>query len=229
MENIKNVIRQTPLIHIWRASYHQFHHIPWTFGNFGREHQRRWKSFHNIHKGRRAFIIGNGPSLNKTDLSHLKNETTFGMNRIYLMFEQTDFRPTYHVVSNPNVIEQFIDDIATLDMPKFLPWTHRMMIPDQSDITLFPVKRNEPFGFAKTPVYGMSEGMTVTYICMQIAYYMGIETVYLIGVDHSFKTKGDPHKLVKSETADPNHFHPNYFGKGIKWQLPDLEGWKSVV
>jgi len=22
---------------------------------------------------------------------------------------------------------------------------------------------------------------------------------------------------------DPNHFAPNYFGKGFKWQLPDLE------
>jgi hypothetical protein len=23
---------------------------------------------------------------------------------------------------------------------------------------------------------------------------------------------------------DPNHFAPNYFGKGFRWHLPDLEG-----
>jgi len=28
---------------------------------------------------------------------------------------------------------------------------------------------------------------------------------------------------VVSDGADPNHFHPEYFGKGFRWQLPDLE------
>ena len=38
------------------------------------------------YQGQRAFIIGNGPSLKITDLSKLKEEFTFGLNRIYLMF-----------------------------------------------------------------------------------------------------------------------------------------------
>ncbi len=57
---------------------------------------------------------------------------------------------------------------------------------------------------------------------MQIAYYMGFEKVILIGVDHSFETKGKPHTMVVSEGDDPNHFDPCYFGKGFRWQLPDL-------
>jgi hypothetical protein len=28
---------------------------------------------------------------------------------------------------------------------------------------------------------------------------------------------------VVSEGEDPNHFDPRYFGKGFRWQLPDLE------
>jgi hypothetical protein len=28
---------------------------------------------------------------------------------------------------------------------------------------------------------------------------------------------------VTSSGADPNHFDPNYFGKGFRWQLPDLQ------
>jgi tetratricopeptide (TPR) repeat protein len=58
---------------------------------------------------------------------------------------------------------------------------------------------------------------------MQVAYYLGFETVILIGVDHNFTKKGDPNKLVTAEGSDQNHFHPDYFGKGIKWQYPDLE------
>ncbi len=45
----------------------------------------------------------------------------------------------------------------------------------------------------------------------------------LIGVDHNFVTKGKPNTTVVSEGDDPNHFHPAYFGKGFRWQLPDLE------
>jgi hypothetical protein len=29
---------------------------------------------------------------------------------------------------------------------------------------------------------------------------------------------------VTSEGDDPNHFSGKYFGKGFRWQLPDLEG-----
>jgi hypothetical protein len=70
---------------------------------------------------------------------------------------------------------------------------------------------------------GVWEGATVTFVAMQLAYYIGFSKVILIGVDHSFKTKGDPHKKVVSVGSDPNHFDPNYFGKGFKWNLPDLE------
>ena len=45
----------------------------------------------------------------------------------------------------------------------------------------------------------------------------------LIGVDHFFEAKGEPHKVVTSNGADPDHFDPDYFGRGFKWQLPDLD------
>jgi len=80
----------------------------------------------DIHKGRRAFIIGNGPSLRQTDLSKLKNEFTFGLNRIYLLFPELGFHTTYLVSINDLVIEQFKDEILAQPLPKFLAWhSHR--------------------------------------------------------------------------------------------------------
>jgi hypothetical protein len=78
-------------------------------------------------------------------------------------------------------------------------------------------------GFYTDVTNGVWAGATVTYVAMQLAYHMGFETVVLIGVDHSFATKGRPHAVVVSEGDDPNHFDPKYFGKGFRWQLPDLE------
>jgi hypothetical protein len=51
---------------------------------------------------------------------------------------------------------------------------------------------------------------------------MGFSQVILIGVDHNFVTRGQANTTVTSEGNDPNHFAPDYFGKGFRWQLPDL-------
>ncbi|HJD45240.1 MAG TPA: hypothetical protein H9909_00215, partial [Candidatus Mediterraneibacter norfolkensis] len=50
----------------------------------------------NKHKGERCFVIGNGPSLTAEDLELLKGEITFAANRIYMLFDRTDWRPTYY-------------------------------------------------------------------------------------------------------------------------------------
>ena len=94
---------------------------PWR-----RESIRRLAALKDTHKGQRAFIIGNGPSLKQTDLTKLKNEFTFGMNRIYLMFPELGFTTSCLVSINDLVIEQCAAEMAALDLPKFLAWrSHR--------------------------------------------------------------------------------------------------------
>jgi len=61
------------------------------------ESVRRLRLFKNKHKGQRCFIVGNGPSLKEMDLAPLRNEFTFGLNRIYLLFESLGFATTYFV------------------------------------------------------------------------------------------------------------------------------------
>ncbi len=45
----------------------------------------------------RAFIVGNGPSLNNTNLDLLIGETSFGVNRISGIYSKTKWRPTHYV------------------------------------------------------------------------------------------------------------------------------------
>jgi len=180
-------------------------------------------AYKDKHKGKRCVIIGNGPSLNKMDLSFLKHEICFGMNRIYLGFEKWGFSPSYYVTVNRLVIEQSAEHILNIPCPKFISNKGIPYLPDREDIIFihtFPYK-GQPF--STNPEEGFNEGSTVTYVALQLAYYMGFETVILIGVDHNFVTQGQPHKEVISQGDDPNHFHPDYFGKGTRWHLPDLE------
>jgi hypothetical protein len=178
------------------------------------------RKFHNLHKGERCFIIGNGPSLNQTNLDLLRDEITFGMNRIYLNFPNMGFQTDYFISVNTLVLEQCAEEIRALDVPRFITWRARHMFDDE--VIFLDTDYTEPAEFCGDLTGRIFEGSTVTFVAMQIAYYMGFEEVILIGVDHNFQSLGRPNETVISQGDDPNHFSPSYFGKGFKWQLPDL-------
>jgi hypothetical protein len=174
------------------------------------------------HRGERCFIIGNGPSLKHTDLSKLKNEFTFGMNRFYLMFPELGFVTSYFVCINSLVIEQSAKELRELPMPKFFSWRSRHLIQPTAD-TAFLHTTYLGAKFSQDARQRLWEGATVTYVTLQLAFHMGFQQAILIGVDHTYQAAGQPNTTVVSQGDDPNHFHPGYFGKGYRWQLPDLE------
>lgn len=198
----------------------------WSYSNHAKINRKKVGRFHNAHQGRRCFIIANGPSLNKMDLSVLKNEYTFSMNRAYLLYENWGFQPSFFVCINELVIEQFADDIKKLSVPKFLNYNCRQFFnSDNADDSLLYLRTGLHLNdrFSGDVSRAISSGGTVTFACLQLAYYMGFAEVILIGMDHSFVEKGTPNKtVVRDEDKDESHCHPSYFPKGIKWQLPDL-------
>jgi len=187
-----------------------------------RDSMRRIKEYRNRFHGERCFVIGNGPSLNRTDLSKLRNEFTFGMNRIFLMFEELGFSTSFFVSINDLVIEQSAQEIQNLEIPKFVSWRSKTWLKPQDDLFFLYTTYAGP-KFARNATRRLWEGATVTYVSLQLAYFFGFSEVILIGVDHNFATKGAPNTTITSKGDDPNHFHPKYFGKGFRWQLPDLE------
>jgi hypothetical protein len=201
------------LARLWPSAY--FH--PWR-----RESMRQLAELKNIHRGKRAFIIGNGPSLKEMDLSCLRNEITFGLNRIYLLFPELGFTTTYFLSVNSLVIEQCASDIRGLPIPKFITWRARALFPPTPDTVYLHTTYVLP-KFARDVRGRLWESATVTYVALQLAFHMGFQQVILIGVDHNFTSKGKPNTTIISNGDDPNHFHAGYFGKGFRWQLPDLE------
>jgi hypothetical protein len=191
---------------------------PWR-----RESMSRLAELKDVHKGKRGFIIGNGPSLKQTELGKLKGEFTFGLNRVYLMFPELGFGTTYFVSVNDLVIEQCIEDISALSMPKFLSWhSHRFFPAGPLPATFLYTTYDNP-AFARDARGRVWESATVTYVSLQLAYHMGFEQVILVGVDHKSNVPGKANTTIVSQGDDPNHFNPAYFGKGFRWQLPDFD------
>ena len=192
------------------------------FDPIRRDSIEKLQSLRDIHQGDRCFIMGNGPSLKNTDLTKLKDEYTFGLNRIYLAFPEMGFETSYYLCVNDLVVEQTSQDIQNLKMPRFVT-TRAMKWLKPEDNLFFLYSTYTGPTFAKDIRKRMWEGATVTYMALQTAFYLGFQKVILIGVDHNFETKGKPNETIVSQGDDPNHFNPGYFGKGFRWQLPDLE------
>jgi hypothetical protein len=206
------------LLHgVYRVGYKE---PAWRLSAKRRASVERLAAMRDRHRGERCFIIGNGPSLNRTDLTRLRRERTFGLNRIYLKFEELGFATTYLACVNKLVISQCAAELEGLPCPKFIGWTARRQIRFTDDMVL--VRSLAAPGFYADPSDGLWQGSTVTYVAIQLAYFMGFDPVVLIGVDHDFTTKGAPGKVVVAQGDDPNHFDPRYFGKGFRWELPNL-------
>ncbi len=175
------------------------------------------------HRGERCFILGNGPSLGKMDLTQLSTEITFGLNRVYLLFPRMGYSTTYFVSVNTLVVEQCATEIGSLTMPKFITWRSRGALRGDERVIFLDADYTGELTFTADMTGRVYEGSTVTYVALQLAYNMGFEKVILIGVDHSFQATGAPNVTVVSEGDDPDHFAPDYFPAGFKWQLPDLQ------
>ena len=196
------------------------------------EIRKTLKTFANKYSGRRAFIIGNGPSLNNMDLTKLRNEVTFGVNSIFYNFERMGFKPTLYVVEDKLVAEDRSEEISKLTgMVKIFGTELKYCLKDSQDTiwanVIYDFSNYPGFPhFSKDASQCLWVGGTVSYLCMQLAYYMGFNEVYLVGFDHNYTIPSDANvegTVITSSSNDPNHFHPEYFGKGKRWHDPRLD------
>jgi uncharacterized coiled-coil protein SlyX len=199
--------------------------------------KRRLKSLKDMYKGKRIFVIGNGPSLNKTPLEKLENEYTFAVNRFYLMFDKIKWKPSFYTTHDWRFIPDNVDEINALkDMTFFFPENFRYLLRRGSDVYWYWSKnvRHSEEDFSLDITDGIVLGGTVIFIALQIARFLGFDPIYLIGVDADYKIPktvmqegkilDDGNKLFLESTQDDdaNHFDPRYFGKGRKWHHPSV-------
>jgi len=186
------------------------------------------------HRGRRCFIIGNGPSLKIADLDKLKCEITFACNKIYLAFDQTDWRPTYYSVYDVLIAENNTAAIRELNLCKIFGDGVRSYFNDAKNILWLrelklPLSNGVPeCQFSINALEGVYGGWTVLYLQMQLAFYLGIREIYLIGVDFRFKVppssgKKCPSGEVLEDQGEINHFHSEYRKPGETWTMPLLD------
>jgi len=198
-------------------------------------HREKLRELKKARTSDRCVIIGNGPSLNKTDLSLLEDVDTFAVNGFFLKSEELGWKPTYYVVEDHLVAEDRARWINGLKGSKKLFPAYLAYCLQEDDETIFfdhRPRKSYPHGFdfSEDASINTYAGCTVTYTCMQLAHYLGYKEIYLVGVDASYQLPGDVKQdsaygtsVLDMESDDPNHFHPDYFGKGFRWHDPQVD------
>lgn len=193
---------------------------------------RRIRDLRDRHCGRRAVIIGAGPSLRVSDLDRLQSEITFASNKIYLAFDDTPWRPTYYSVTDVLVAENNRKSIANLALAKVFGDSTKAAARGARDVIwiheLGNAEARPGRSFSTDLCRGVWGGCSVIYIQLQIAFFMGIREVYLIGVDFDFsipKSTGENcvHGEILESEGEVNHFHPDYRKPGERWTMPLLD------
>ncbi len=178
------------------------------------------KRFRGIHKGKRCFIIGNGPSLKSEDLEIIKNnqEITFACNGIYRCFDTVNWRPTYYFAIdkyydyffntlNGNLILKKMSNVCDecflrcgiINTEGGFTNNINIIVPKFS-------KTQNDFEFSDDLSEGYYMGYTVAYCMMQMAIYMGIDEIYLIGMDNNYIGNGGHSSILKGYSSGNNNY-----------------------
>lgn len=209
------------LFKLWEADYRAAREINRV--RYFRESgaSERLMQLKGIHAGKRAFIVGNGPSLASQDLSLLKDEITFVGNWFALHEAYESIDPNYYCLcshtifggwSNPNPeLENNLKQLLlekTAKAKKFFSFDYMPYLEGED---LFPGHELHYLIYEKPlktfvdsakhynldPTQPLNDGHTViTTFCMLLAHWMGIKEIYLIGCDcdYGISQESDPKK-----------------------------------
>ena len=174
---------------------------------FPNRERKKIKSYHNIHQGKRIFIIASGPSVRMEDVDKLKDEIVIVLNGSILLFEKLEWDPKYYCVSDSEVIEKFMHEVGKYSIDaSFVGFSNRKIMrkyhtnvvfyDEYMRDTLFPfnikrVKKHMAFSddLYKYGVY--MGGRSITTAAVQLAAYMGATEIYLYGTDCDYQSAGN--------------------------------------
>lgn len=175
----------------------------------------RNKRLKNIFSGRRCFVIGNGPSLRVEDLNRLSGEITMGCNNLISLLDKITCRPTCFFCEDTIFLEKHIRSKEELEY--LLSRCDYVFSTLRSDLYkiygtlydslyfLLPERTVSKVNFSDDISKKTFSSGTTLYSMLQVAVYMGIKEIYLLGVDFSFRKESYSDGTVKINHDVKNH------------------------
>lgn len=174
------------------------------------------KKMKNLYKDERCFVIGNGPSLSPEILDRLTDEYTFAVNRVAMIFDKTDWRPTFYIGITDALYDSrhrkdILNGIYSAKVAICWDRYQNMTETDSRHNTIYvPCSHTEDCqnDLARDDWWSddISERLAkfgvAAFPTMQVAVYFGFTTIYLIGCDGNYTQPVD--------RIDKSHFDAAY-------------------
>ena len=213
--------------------------------------------FIDKYKGRRCFVIGNGPSLNKVDLSPLKNEITIVMNNFEHHPILEKWQPTIHCAgdgpytfthTHPEELEKIKISYKKIKPEGFfvplsmksLIETNNMIPKDKVyyldmnvDLSLFEEITNRDIDLTKR----MPSVYNTALLAIILAMAIGCKKIYILGLDSDWSALATPlnirtyhfyHEFNTDIEIDPNSLRGYYIGIFERTTLPIFKCHKKL-
>lgn len=211
-----------PKMRIWGDMYYFVRKTLFTLINFRTilNNSHKMRELKDRFKGKRCFIIGNGPSLKVADLNRLCGEYTFATNSITKLYPHTLWRPTFFVISDPNAMRDFKNQPSSEAEYSFFKIDYKKNLnKNESNPILYRSKSaffdGYPPNFSEDPSKFVYSSATVLLNCLQFAYYFGFNEIYLLGVDHNYPIQKTKDGIQIKQV--PGHFYSEQFKNGEEW------------
>ncbi len=202
-----------------------------------------------------VYIIGNGPSLNEVDLSKLRGKDTISFNRAYIAYNDWGFYPKYYMTVDKIVLENIKENVKELIDKSpieryFLPeWSGEYFGNNEKICYLnlrgswLPGRRIWGKSFSRLSLIA-NVGATSIPVLKILGYrnfiILGTDCNYVehniknVEIEYNPDDKSGRRIVYRSSgDDDPNHFRPDYFGKGTEYSKPQqvnhFRGWEFIA
>jgi len=199
---------------------------------FRRDRAERWDALRQSLAGHDDWlVVGNGPSLKIEDLEALAGIPAIASNKINLVFPKTTWRPRLYTINDSLLMHKLprehYEDFGEVLLPdafrfmcrarKALTW--RYLLDPEGERKY--VSGNEEL----SPTNGFFTGYTVTVPNIELAIWAGAKRIYVIGVDHSYRSENVMKGGKRSaHGGGADHFDPNYRKPGEVVNTAPIDG-----
>ncbi|MBQ6886194.1 MAG: DUF115 domain-containing protein [Lachnospiraceae bacterium] len=123
--------------------------------------------YKNIHRGKRCFVLGNGPSLNYVDFEKLRDEYVFTVNELMRHENFFSLNSNYHFIADP---EYFKLQPGKEEDQKLIEIIKKMESAESAPVFFAPIE-----GRKNVEEYGWMEQLECSYFCSKLFFYQGFQ------------------------------------------------------
>jgi hypothetical protein len=153
------------------------------------------------YRGQRCFLLANGPSLAEMDLSRLAHEPVCVVNMGIKALDQGLPQASFHLITDNNRYRRFAQECEDYAIrhgigARFFPFACRDTwrgLARQANRPYYLLSNPARFvdrGMVSDPRDGYSGGATVLLSAVQLLYFLGFESVYVMGCDLDYGGSG---------------------------------------